>query len=74
MDDEFLQILYNPKRIKTRNNEFVCSLCGQYKNGFAISAFPVKTGPYSQCCDDCYKSIVIPASIENIKENYTTDY
>lgn len=48
-----------------------CVICGKEIEGYGNNAEPVKKG---KCCDECNMTVVLPARIKNLKEDYDFDF
>lgn len=55
-----------------KNHHYNCCFCKREYTGYGNNPYPVSLDSADICCDDCNKSIVIPARINQLlnKKNY----
>jgi len=51
----------------TKEEEYICSLCGNKFIGFGNNSEPLKASE-DRCCDECNSTKVIPARLKQIKK------
>lgn len=48
----------------------ICSICGEYFDGYGNNPYPVRTDEEARCCDECDNSIVLSARIALLNADY----
>ena len=52
-----------PKLNLDGTEKFTCVICGKEFEDYSYNAYPVK---YGSCCDECNRTVVIPARLEKV--------
>lgn len=52
----------------------ICCICGEEFEGFGNNPYPVDKEEGARCCDECNDEVVIPARINDLKEEKEEEY